>query len=269
MNRKLAVGDVVLKEGETGETAYYIKSGKVEVSKEKDGRKVHIAYLEAGATFGEMSMVDDLPRSASVTAVEETVVTEFHRDELFVAMRDNPEVFGKFLKSIIERLREANRLIAALDPGAKEAAWSKAVAKAAAEAQPRLANLREPGSKDASWTLEGLTPEAVAALRAHPAPITTFPFRIGRRSDDPFLYNHLEIEEQEPAQIARHHVSLVWEDGRIGVQDRGSEKGASVDGVRIGGKHGAGPAFFAGREGVLVLGDEGSPFRYRIKVAWS
>jgi hypothetical protein len=252
---RFSPNDLIIREGYPGESAFYIESGKVEVFKDGGGRKVHIAYLGPGSTFGEMSMVDDLPRSASVIAVEDTVVSEFHRDDLFIAMRENPEVFGRFLKPIFERLREANRKLAALDPDAlaQQAKW--------------LANLKDPGAASDRWFIEGLTPEAIYGIGASPAPIASFPFKIGRKSADPFLYNHLEIQDSVPSQISRHHVTLERNgDGVVGVVDRGSDKGAVVDGTRIGGRHGAGPVWLKAREGLLVLGDDDSPYRYRIGV---
>lgn len=246
--------DLIIRENDPGETAYIIESGKVSISKESNGKAVHIAFLGKGATFGEMSMVDDLPRSASVTAVEETIVREFHRDDLFVAMKENPEIFGKFLKSIFERLREANTVIAELN--------------ADNTAKSRLANLKDPAAKAENFTIEGMTPTAIAAIATNPFAIKAFPFKIGRKSSDPFLYNHFEIEDVDPAQIARHHVSIVLDNGRVGVLDRGSELGAVVDGTRIGGKHGPGPVYFQGKEGVLILGNDDSPYQFMIKVNW-
>lgn len=251
---RVAPGDTIIRENDAGESAYIIESGKVAVTKLSNGKQVHIAFLAAGATFGEMSMVDDLPRSASVTAVEETVVREFHRDDLYAAMKESPDVFGKFLKSIFVRLREANTLIASLDPDAKS--------------PTRLANLKDPAGKTEVYALEGLTTRAIAAIASNPFVIKTFPFKIGRKSSDPFLYNHFEIEDQDPAQIARHHVSIVWDSGRIGVLDRGSELGAVVDGTRIGGKFGPGPVYFKDKEGLLILGNDDSPYRYKISVSW-
>lgn len=251
---RFAPNEFILREDEPGESAFIIESGKVEVLKESQGKRIHIAYLGKGATFGEMSMVDDLNRSASVMAVEETVVRAFHRDDLYSAMIENPDVFGKFMKSIFGRLREANALIAKLEP---------------AEAKPvaRLANLKDPGSRADVFSIEGASPEAVAAMPANPFVIKSFPFKIGRKSDDPFLYNHFEIEDRDPAQISRHHVSILLEGGRIGVADVGSEHGAQVGGTRIGGKHGPGPVFFDGKEGELLLGSESSPYRFRIRVS--
>src|SRR4051812_8018139 len=106
--RQYAPQECITKEHEPGETAFVIEKGRVEVTKEKDGKSVHIAYLEAGATFGEMSVVDDAPRSATVTALEETLVREIHRDNIYVAMKESPDAIIKFLKNIFERLREAN-----------------------------------------------------------------------------------------------------------------------------------------------------------------
>ena len=246
--------DLIIRENDPGESAYIIESGQVAVTKESNGRKIHIATLGKGSTFGEMSMVDDLPRSASVTALEETIVREFHRDDLFGAMKENPEIFGKFLKCIFERLREANRNLAAMDPDAKNPA--------------RLANLKDPGGKAEVFTIEGLTPKAAGAISPNPFVIKSFPFKIGRKSGDPFLYNHLEIEDLDPPQIARHHVSIILQNGRIGILDRGSELGANVGGTRIGGKNGPGPVFFEGKEGDLILGADDSPYHYRIRVNW-
>src|SRR4029434_16810 len=74
--RQYEAGEVIVQENDLGETAYLIEQGQVEVSKELDGQHVHLAYLGAGAIFGEMSMIDEKPRSATVTAVTATVVSE-------------------------------------------------------------------------------------------------------------------------------------------------------------------------------------------------
>jgi hypothetical protein len=253
--RQYAPGEIIIRENEAGETAYYIEAGKVAVFKDNPTGHVHIAYLVPGDIFGEMGMVDDLPRSASVRAVETTSVREFQRDDFHAAMRDNPAIFGTFLKSIFNRLREANRIIASMPVRGAQAATT-------------TANLKDDGAKNARFSIEGLTPEAVAAIPQGPVPIKAFPFKIGRKSDDPFVYNHLEIEDRDPPQIARHHVSIVFDGMQIGALDRGSELGASVDGVRIGGRNGPGPVYFNGKEGTLVLGSETSPYRYKIKLDW-
>ena len=101
-------GQVIIQENDLGETAYVIRHGRVEVSKELQGQKVHLAYLGAGETFGEMSMIDDKPRSATVTAVTQTEVSEIRRDDFFNSFHTDQNVALQLLKVLFERLREAD-----------------------------------------------------------------------------------------------------------------------------------------------------------------
>src|SRR5258707_6097016 len=104
-------GEVIIQENDLGETAYVITQGQVEVSKELQGQKVHLAYLGDGETFGEMSMIDEKPRSATVTAITETVVSEIRRDDFFNSFQTDPKVALTLLKVLFERLREADAMI--------------------------------------------------------------------------------------------------------------------------------------------------------------
>jgi CRP/FNR family transcriptional regulator, cyclic AMP receptor protein len=249
------VGEVIIQENNLGETAYVITQGRVEVSKELQGQKVHLAYLGAGETFGEMSMIDEKPRSATVTAVTETVVSEIRRDDFFNSFQTDPNVALQLLKVLFERLREADARILELQKG-----------------DPRQALVPEvlyvvPAGEQPTIALEGVTPRAAAALPVTPFQITEFPFRIGRQSPDPLIYNDLMLTDSVPLQISRHHLAFITNEGRVGVVDRGSTLGSWVDGRQIGGPSGlSGPVFFTGPEGLLVLGTRDSPFRYRVSL---
>jgi CRP-like cAMP-binding protein len=244
-------GEVIVQENEVGETAYIIAQGQVEVTKKLDGQNVHLAYLGAGETFGEMSMIDEKPRSATVTAVTETLVSEIRRDDFFNTLQTDPKVALELLKVLFERLREADAMILQLQK--KDAPVPK---EPLAVVPPR---------GQLTITLEGLTPRAAAALPVTPFQITQFPFRIGRLSADPLVYNDLMLPDSEPLQISRHHLSFIAHEGRIGVVDRGSTLGSWLDGQQLGGPSGvSGPVFFTGSEGFLVIGTRDSPFSYRV-----
>ena len=58
---QFAAGEEIFRIGDRGHNAYFIETGSVEVSIEKDGGKIVVAELEAGEIFGEMSMIDDAP----------------------------------------------------------------------------------------------------------------------------------------------------------------------------------------------------------------
>src|SRR5262245_8334836 len=254
--RRYQAGEGIVRENDFGETAYIIREGRVEVSKELDGRNVHLAYLGVGETFGEMSVIDEKPRSATVTAVTETVVSEIQRDDFFNSFQTDPKVALTLLKVLFERLREADAMILQLQ---KVDPQQGLVSKEPLAVTPPRAKL--------TITLEGTTPRAAAALPATPFQITQFPFRVGRQSPDPLVYNDLMLPDSVPLQISRHHLAFVVDGGRIGVVDRGSSLGSWVDGQQLGGpSRVSGPVFFTGSEGSLVLGNRDSPFKYRVSL---
>src|SRR5262245_63710407 len=100
-------GEVIIRENDQGETAYIIESGRVEVTKDLQGKNIHLTYLYPGETFGEMSMIDDKPRSATVTAADDTVVRVMPRDQFLETLKGNPEEALKLLEAVLERRREA------------------------------------------------------------------------------------------------------------------------------------------------------------------
>jgi len=254
--RQFESGEVIIIENDMGETAYIIDRGRVEVTKQLDGEKIHLGYIGNGETFGEMSMIDDKPRSATVTAVEETVAREIHRDEFFDSLRTDPEISINILKVLFERLRESHVKILPL-----QQATTRAVE------DPSKVFHDTPDQSDLAVSMEGLTPVALESLPENPFHIKEFPFLIGRKSRDPLSYNDLKIPDSVPLQISRHHMEFIKDGDRIGISDRGSYLGSIVDGQVLGSDEGSpGPIFFKGSEGTLILGNHKSPFRYRIRI---
>ncbi|HEY5789689.1 MAG TPA: EAL domain-containing protein [Gammaproteobacteria bacterium] len=98
----------VFREGEAGDSAYIIESGRVEISLLRDGTKVVLAELGPGDLFGEMALINDDARSATATALEESVVAVIHRDQLDAAMESADPVIKLFLRVLLERFHEAS-----------------------------------------------------------------------------------------------------------------------------------------------------------------
>ena len=250
-------GDVIIKEKDTGHTAYLIKEGRVSVSKDADGKEIHICDLEDGSIFGEMSMIDEKPRSATVTAVEETVVYEIHRDKFFQSLKSGHDFAFKILRVIFERLRKANATI------------SKLRAEGSTSGKVLTTSFLDHtlGESEFEITLEGLTRKAKKSLPEDPLLIKTFPLRIGRECEDPLVFNDLPIPDEPPHLISRHHIEIDYYDGNLLFMDRGSHLGSIVNGKPVGGPCGdPGPLVFNESEGTLVLGDKDSPYRYKYKV---
>src|SRR5690348_7230142 len=76
---RFKAGDTILSEGEAGSTAFLIQAGSVEVTIGEGTKVKSVGTLGAGNVFGEMSLIDPGPRSATVKAVTETecLVTDY------------------------------------------------------------------------------------------------------------------------------------------------------------------------------------------------
>jgi hypothetical protein len=253
--RRFKRGEIIIRENDLGETAFIIEKGLVEVVHQVGSERVHLATVGPGETIGEMSIVDDKPRSATAIALEPTVVTEIHQDDLYASLQSDPKLVIMLLKSLFERLREAN------------ARLYQVRAEQAGEILP--AEPAEPApvaGEQPVVRVEPLTAEAAAALPdGGPLRIDRFPFRIGRVSHNPLVHNDLELRDQLPWQISRHHLAFIVEDGLVAVVDRGSQLGASLDEVRFGGIHDEpGPVFLQGDRARLVVGSPGSPYEFEV-----
>jgi len=112
--RQFEKGQPIIKEGETGDELFVLFRGKVTV--QKGG--LSIAQLKAGGHFGEMGLVDQAPRSATVVAHEETSAISIDRDSLLKLMRRDSLLAVKLLWSFVqvlsERLRNTNDALADL-----------------------------------------------------------------------------------------------------------------------------------------------------------
>lgn len=96
-----AQGDTIFKQGSTGRTAFIIQKGAVDVYHTmSDGSEKHLANLGVGAIFGEMALIDEKPRMATVRASEPTtviVVTE----QMFQYKLDQADPFIRGLMHIM------------------------------------------------------------------------------------------------------------------------------------------------------------------------
>jgi CRP/FNR family cyclic AMP-dependent transcriptional regulator len=114
---RFRAGDVILSEGEDGDRAYLIVSGSAEVIIGEGAKARRIATLKDGDVFGEMSLIEPGPRSATVRAVSDVECAATSYDDFMASMRENPEQAIEFMKVLVMRLRKMNEMMASLDPG--------------------------------------------------------------------------------------------------------------------------------------------------------
>jgi CRP/FNR family transcriptional regulator/CRP/FNR family cyclic AMP-dependent transcriptional regulator len=105
----------LVEEHEPGETLYMILSGKVKVTNiGPDGKQVILSVLGGGEFFGEMSLLDREPRSATVVTMEKTEMMLLRRKEFLNLLENNQEILTKLLSTLSARLRHANAQIKSL-----------------------------------------------------------------------------------------------------------------------------------------------------------
>jgi CRP-like cAMP-binding protein len=100
--------EVVFHERQPGTGMYIIKKGLIKLTKTSNGEKTKIAELGEGEFFGELSLLEDYPRSAQATAVVKTELLGVFRPDLFDLLERNPRLGSKILLKLSQRL--ANRL---------------------------------------------------------------------------------------------------------------------------------------------------------------
>ncbi len=106
---------VVLTEGEMGDSLYMIQSGKVKVFiGDEDGREIILKILGPGDFFGEMSMIDKQPRSASVTTLEPATFHILSHNAFEECVHRAPKIANVVMRILAQRVREADRKIGTL-----------------------------------------------------------------------------------------------------------------------------------------------------------
>jgi CRP/FNR family cyclic AMP-dependent transcriptional regulator len=115
MLRAIPRHTVVLNAGDSTDNIYFVLSGslKVQVSDE-DGREVILSKLGPGELFGEMGVLDENPRSATVLAVEPSQVVVMGKADFKQCLIDNPDVSLFIMRNLTKRLRMADRNIESL-----------------------------------------------------------------------------------------------------------------------------------------------------------
>jgi CRP-like cAMP-binding protein len=108
-------GDVIVQEGETGDSLYIIKKGSLRIIKEKDGKQYHLKNLTTGQCFGVFGIFGDRPRTAGAIADEVTTLLEIRKSEFKKVLISNPEIAYNILEILSQRINEMDNEIVLLN----------------------------------------------------------------------------------------------------------------------------------------------------------
>ncbi len=122
---KLGTKDVLFKEGDPGDAAYVVETGRLEVYLERPEGRIHLAELGPNSVLGEITLLDGQKRTATATALEATTLFRLDKQEYDFLRRNLRPVAFKIMRPIAttlcDRLRETNQLITdTLNPKGEE-----------------------------------------------------------------------------------------------------------------------------------------------------
>lgn len=107
-------GEALFRKGDAGDGCYWLQAGLLKVSVvSPEGEKRTLAILAPGAIVGELAMIDGLPRSADVHAIDECRLTFVSRSAFVECLNENPALYAHVCSALSGRLRQANEEAAA------------------------------------------------------------------------------------------------------------------------------------------------------------
>ena len=129
--KSFEAGDALYEEGAMGLSLFIVTSGRVEMYKSSDGKKVNLGTVAAGGLLGQLALIDEQPRAASATALERTECLLLTRDSFDTLVKKDPQIAWCLTPDLAGRIRELQaRAVAA------ELEEEKATAKAKKAAEP-------------------------------------------------------------------------------------------------------------------------------------
>jgi CRP-like cAMP-binding protein len=213
-------GETIFNEGEEGGTMFIVQAGRVLLFRQAQGAKRPLGTLEKGDFFGEMSILEGLPRTHSAEALEDTELIEINSMIFDKMIRGNIEIAVRMLRKLSIRLREAERRIADPLGGGARAAVPPAPAPAAA--------LRPAAAAGAGARLEAEDGSVTFALSGGEA-------LIGRYDPVTELKPDIDLTELDLKRtVSRRHARIVLtERGHMVIEEVGALNGTFVNGAKL------------------------------------
>jgi EAL domain-containing protein (putative c-di-GMP-specific phosphodiesterase class I) len=107
--RSYAAGSYIFREGDKGDCAFIVEKGQVQIAINNNGESVPVAALKKGDLFGEMAIIDGLPRSASAYAIEDCELSVISESLLNERISGSDPIVQLLVSLLIQRLRSVNK----------------------------------------------------------------------------------------------------------------------------------------------------------------
>lgn len=264
-------GEIIVKEGDHSDFAFFLKTGTVEVLVNTlKGEKI-VSEQFAGDFFGEMGVILEEPRMATLRAKTDVEVIAYDIKSFEDNVINNAEQRTAYMPNLFERVRLiCSMLRKTMEP-------SEAVASESGLHPYDVYGLVEarevheldgmpPAAKPSTVRLKSVEPLRGAENCVNVV-VKKFPYNIGRHSQSKILVeNDFYVEDERPHNVSRGHCSIEQREGQFVVRDRFSSKGTIVNGEILGKSARSFMAVLKTGENELTLGDTTSRFKFVLTV---
>ena len=112
--RHYSAGEVIVREGDITKDMFILQEGKVKVVKQMAGHEIELGTMEKGDFFGEMSLLESEPRTASIIATKPCKVLVIQAGGLLVRLRRDPTLAFEMLQKLSNRIRRMNEKLGSI-----------------------------------------------------------------------------------------------------------------------------------------------------------
>jgi signal transduction histidine kinase/predicted CoA-binding protein len=212
---KLSKGDLLFSQGSAGDTAYIVREGEVEILKHSQGRDVLLAVRKSGEVIGEMSLLHESPRSASVKARTDSTLVSISHDNLDQMINKSPSAARALLNTIVARLQSTEVMLRQSEKVAQLGTLTAGVAhelnnpaaavqRGAEQLQEQLSSLQEAEKSISELNLESSQKDQLQIL------LSGIQDRARQPSDlDALTRSDLEMEVEE--YLEKQGIENPWE----------------------------------------------------------
>ncbi len=237
-------GQTIIREGDPGSEMYVVEEGEVEILKGSGASEWRLGVLSSGDFFGEMSIIDDLPRGATARALTPCRILAIDHATFDEMIRHYPEVAIRMLRRMSARMREAEAIAETARAAVSPAATGSAPAPASPSSPlpyeaPSHASfpLPEPPPASAppapggpSWKLVFFETGSESVLPDRPEA------HVGRRDSVTGARPDVDLTELDPHKTtSRRHARILRDADRLFVfEEIATANGTFVNGTRVG-----------------------------------
>ncbi len=155
---------IILNEGDPSSFLYLINSGRIKVYlSDEQGHEIVLNIMEEGEYFGEMALMDNRARSASVMTLENSQLTLISKEDFDKCLSDHPELISSLILGLIGKIRNANKKIGSLALMDVYGRVASALLQLAREHQGRLVIEKKPTHQEIA-NLVGASREMVSRI---------------------------------------------------------------------------------------------------------